>query len=133
MARGTLHRVRSVVATVWLLGSSGLTGCKERAPSPAEVADRGWHAHELVVAAGEHEPTCAEAGRAMQRVVAEHRQAFVDALALDRDRDALRQATDYMEAHQDRYRDLETRMAGLADRCADDATVQAAFRQMESP
>ena len=111
-----------------------LVACKgETPPSPAEIADRGWRAHELVVAAGEREQTCAAAGPAMQRVVAAHRQAFVDAVALDLDKDALRQATEYMEAHQDRYRDLETRMAGLADRCADDAAVQAAFRQMESP
>jgi hypothetical protein len=69
----------------------------------------------------------------MQRVFAANRQAFVDALALDLDRDALRQATDYIELHQDRYRDLETRMEALSERCTDDATVQAAFRQMESP
>ena len=102
-------------------------------PSPAEIADRGWRAHELVVTAGEREATCAAAGPAMQRVFTAHRQAFVDAIALDSDRDALRQATDYMEAHQDRYRDVETRMAALADRCASEATVQAAFRQMETP
>ena len=110
-----------------------LAACKDPPPAPAEVADRGWHAHELVVAAGEHAKTCAEAGVAMQRVFAANRQAFVDAIALDSDRDALRQATDYMELHEDRYRDLETRMEGLSERCADDATVQAAFRQMESP
>lgn len=111
-----------------------LLACKgDPPPSPAEIADRGWRAHELVVAAGEREKSCAAAGPAMQRVIAAHRQAFVDALALDLDRDALREATEYMEAHQDRYRDLETRMAGLADRCTDDATVQGAFRQMESP
>ena len=69
----------------------------------------------------------------MQRVAAAHRQELVDAVALDADRDALRQATDYIAAHEDRYRDLETRMAALADRCATDDTVQAAFRQMESP
>jgi hypothetical protein len=119
--------VRALVLVVVL-------ACKgDPPPSPAEIADRGWRAHELVVAAGEREKTCAAAGVAMQREFAAHRQAFVDALALDLDRDALRQATEYMETHQDRYRDLETRMAGLADRCAEDATVQAAFRQMESP
>jgi hypothetical protein len=110
-----------------------LVACKDVPPSPAEIADRGWRAHELVIAAGERAKTCAEAGPAMQRVFAEHRQAFVDAVALDLDKDALRQATDYLEQHQDRYRDLETRMEGLSERCADDATVQAAFRQMESP
>ncbi len=115
---------------VWLVVAAA---CKDAPPSPAELADRGWRAHELVVAAGEHAKTCAEAGVAMQRVVAANRQAFVDAIALDSDREALRQATDYIEAHQDRYRDLETRMEGLSERCAADATVQAAFKQMESP
>ena len=111
-----------------------LASCRERrAPSPAEIAARGWRAHELVIAAGEHEPTCAIAGRAMQRVFAEHREDFVDALELERDRDRLRQATDYLEAHAREYADLATRMEALSDRCSDDATVEAAFHQMESP
>ena len=42
-------------------------------------------------------------------------------------------STLHLEAHQERYADLETRMTALADRCADDASVQAAFAQMESP
>ena len=123
--------------TCWLLGTVWLSGCKDHAPSTAEaaaqIADRGWHAHELVVAAGEAAKTCAEAGVAMQRVFVAHRQDFVDAIALDKDKDRLRAATDYLEAHQDRYADLETRMEALSDRCGSDTTVQAAFRQMESP
>jgi hypothetical protein len=110
-----------------------LGGCKESPPSPGEVADRGWRAHELVIGAGEREKTCAAAGIAMQKVFTANRQAFVDAVAIDNDREALQQASEYMEAHQDRYRDLETRMEALAERCAVDATVQAAFKQMESP
>jgi hypothetical protein len=121
------------IATLWLLGVVGLAACKARSPSAADIADRGWHAHELVVAAGEHAATCAEAGPAMQRVFTEQRQAFVDAMALDRDRQRLIEATDYLEAHQERYADLETRMTALSERCADDATVQAAFAAMESP
>ena len=112
--------------------ASGLAGCK-RGPSPAEIADRGWRAHELVVAAGEHAASCADAGAAMQRMVAEHRQAFVDAVALDRDLEKLSEATDFIEAHKDRYNDLETRMVALSERCADDTAVQAAFAAMETP
>jgi len=121
------------IATWWLLGIVGLVACKDRAPSPAEVADRGWRAHELVVTAGEQAATCAQAGAAMQRVFTEHRQDFVDAIALDRDKQKLAEATDYLEAHQDRYADLETRMTALSERCADDPAVQAAFLVMESP
>lgn len=111
-----------------------LVACRPTSgPTPAEIADRGWTAHERVVAAGEREPTCAGAGAAMQRVFAENRQAFVDAMALDRDKHALEAATAYIEAHADRYADLETRMAALSDRCANDATVQAAFAQMSNP
>ena len=121
------------IATWWLLGLVQLAACKGRAASPAEIADRGWRAHELVVTAGEHAATCAQAGAAMQRVFTEHRQDFVDAIALDRDKAKLAEATDYLEAHQDRYADLETRMTALSERCADDPAVQAAFMGMESP
>jgi hypothetical protein len=125
------------LAILGLLGAVGLAVCKGRSPagagSAAEIADRGWAAHELVVAAGERAATCAEAGPAMQRVFTAHRQAFVDAMALDRDRGRLTEATDFMEAHQERYADLETRMAALSERCADEPTVQAAFAAMESP
>jgi hypothetical protein len=124
--------VRRIV-TWSLLGALGVAGCKDRPPSPAEIADRGWRAHELVVTAGERAATCALAGAAMQHVLSEHRQAFVDAIALDRDKQQLAEATDYLEAHQDRYADLETRMTALSERCADDPTVQAAFTVMESP
>ncbi len=85
------------------------------------------------MAAGEREPTCAAAGAAMQRVFAEHRQAFVDGLALDRDRARLEQATAYLEEHEGRYRDLEARMDALSERCADEPTVVAVFRMMDSP
>jgi hypothetical protein len=104
-----------------------------RAPTAAEIADRGWEAHELVVASGEHAKTCAEAGTAMQRMFSEHRQAFVDALALDNAPDRLAEATAYLEAHQDRYADLEARMEALSERCETDQAVRAAFRLMEAP
>jgi len=124
-----VHRI----ATWWLAGTVALSACKGRATSPAETADRGWRAHELVITAGEHAATCAQAGAAMQRVFTEHRQDFVDAIALDRDKAKLAEATDYLEAHQERYADLETRMTALSERCADDPAVQAAFMGMESP
>jgi hypothetical protein len=108
-------------------------GCKDRVPTAAEIADRGWAAHQLVVTAGERAASCAEAGPAMQRVLAEHRQAFVDAIALDHDRQTLTEATDYLEAHPERYPDLEARMTALSERCADDPAVQAVFTAMESP
>lgn len=118
----------------WLPALVLVAACKQGGPpSPAEITDRGWTAHELVVTAGEHEATCAGAGAAMQRVFAQNRQAFVDALALDRDKRALEAATEYIEAHADRYADLETRMEALSDRCASDSTVQAAFAQMSNP
>ncbi len=119
----------------WLLcalAALQLAACKTR-PTPGEIADRGWRAHELVVAAGERAATCAEAGPAMQRVLADHRQAFVDAIALDHDLSKLGEAADYMEAHRGRYADLETRMAALSERCADDTAVMAVFDAMESP
>ena len=122
------------IAIAWL-AALGLAapGCKDRGPSAADLADRSWRAHELVVAAGEHAPTCAEAGAAMQRAFAAHRQAFVDGIALDRDRAKLEAATDYLAKHEGRYRDLEARMIMLSERCADEPTVVAVFRMMESP
>ncbi|TMQ08925.1 MAG: hypothetical protein E6J91_32090 [Deltaproteobacteria bacterium] len=107
--------------------------CKDRPPTPAEIADRGWRAHEQVVTAGERAATCAEAGAAMQRAFADHRPDFVAAIQLDRAPQRLAEATAYLEAHQDRYADLETRMTGLSERCIDDRAVQAVFSQMESP
>lgn len=121
------------IAILCFVGAAGLVACKDRPPSAAEIADRGWGAHELVVTAGEHAATCAAAGPAMQRVFTAQRQAFVEAMALDRDKQRLIEATDYLEAHQDRYADLETRMAALSERCADDPGVQAAFAAMEAP
>jgi hypothetical protein len=121
----------------WILAAVLVTACQRDTtpalPPAAEVADRGWRAHEEVVAAGEHAARCADAGIAMQAAFTARRQAFVDAIALDRDRDRLLAATTYLEAHQDRYADLETRMGALADRCGEDPTVAAVFRQMESP
>ena len=118
----------------WIALLVAVASCKQAAaPTPAEIADRGWTAHERVVSAGELEATCAGAGAAMQRVFAANRQAFVDAMALDRDKQALQAATEYIETHADRYADLETRMEALSDRCASDSTVQAAFAQMSNP
>lgn len=116
-----------------LAGVLAGAGCQGGKPSAAEITERAWHAHELVVAAGEGARTCAEAGAAMQRVFAEHRQAFVDGLTLDRDRRRLEQATAYLEENGGRYRDLEARMDALSERCADEPTVVAVFRMMESP
>ena len=112
-----------------------LVACKgEGAPGrPAEITARAWDAHALVIAAGERARTCAEAGVAMQRVFAENRAAFVAAMTLDQDKQRLAEAAAYIEANERRYRDLDTRMEALSDRCADDATVQAAFDQMSSP
>lgn len=111
----------------------GAAGCKAREPSAAEIADRAWSAHERVVAAGERERTCAAAGAAMQRVFDEHRQAFVDGIKLDRDRERLEQATDFIATHERRYLDLEVRMAALSERCADEPAVAEVFRRMEDP
>jgi hypothetical protein len=124
----------SIPRAVRSIALAGLvaTGC-DRSPSPAEIADRAWRAHELVVTAGERAATCADAGVAMQRVFAEHRAQFVAAMALDRDPRRLAEATSYLEVHQGRYADLETRMTGLSERCAEDLAVQAVFSQMESP
>lgn len=111
-----------------------LLGCgRSGPPSPAEITDRAWKAHGIVIAAGERAATCADAGAAMQQAFVEHRQAFVDAFALDKDRAKLAEATAYLEANQRRYADLETRMEALSDRCAEDPSVQAAFEQMSSP
>lgn len=131
--RRARDRAGGPAAVVALAAVAALAAACDRAPSAAELTDRAWRAHERVVAAGEHARTCAEAGAAMQRVFAATRQAFVDGLALGRDRAKLAQATDYIAAHERRYRDLETRMIALSDRCADEPTVVAVFRMMESP
>lgn len=117
-----------LLAIIWI----GCGGTAD-APSPAEITDRAWKAHELVIGAGENAKTCAEAGPAMQAVFARHRRAFVDAMALDKDKQRLAQALDFIEKNDERYRVIELRMEGLARRCADDPTVAAAFRQMEAP
>jgi hypothetical protein len=119
--------------TCWLLGSLWLSSCKDHAPSPAEIADRGWHAHDLVITAGENAKSCAEAAVAMQRVYAEHKDELVAAYDLERDKARLQEATEFLEAHQDRYGDLDTRLEALQDRCSKDANVQAVFQQMATP
>lgn len=130
---GAWHVVAVRPMMMCVLGAALLAGCKEREPSVAEIADRGWRAHERVIEAGERATTCAEAGLAMQRVFVVHRQAFVDAIAIDHDRARLEDAIDYLEANRGRYGDLEARMAALSERCGADPAVRAAFSMMESP
>ena len=112
-----------------------LVGCHKDRPSSdaTQVTDRSWKAHVLVIAAGERAKTCAEAGAAMQRVFVENRQAFVDAMTLDRDKARLAEAADFIEANEARYADIDTRMAALSERCADEPAVVAAFQQMSAP
>lgn len=119
----------------WLLMMTLACACKgnDAPTTPADITARAWEAHALVIRAGERATTCAEAGPAMQQVFAAHRQAFVDAMSLDSDKARLAQATAYIEANEHRYKDLDTRMAALSERCADDATVQAAFDAMSNP
>ena len=128
------------VRRIWTLLTLGLLAtpaCRKDGEAPASsaaaITDRSWQAHVLVIAAGERAKTCAEAGAAMQRVFTAHRQAFVDAMALDRDRARLAEATAFIEANEGRYADIDTRMAALSDRCAEEPTVQAAFQQMSAP
>ncbi len=109
-----------------------VAGC-DRAPTPIEVVDRGWQAHARLVAAGEHAPTCAAAGVAMQGVFDRERPAFVAALALERDKAKLEEVRAYLEAHDAEYRDLETRTEALDARCAGDAGVTAVFAKLELP
>ena len=119
-----------LLAIIW-----SFPGCggKSNAPSPAEITDRAWRAPELVIAAGEDAKSCVEAGAAMQAAFAKNRQAFVDAMALDKDKQRLAEATEFIEKNDERYRTIELRMEALSDRCGDDPTVAAAFRQMEAP
>lgn len=118
----------------WLLASIWVfLGCEADAPSPVEITERSWRAHERVLAAGENAKTCADAGAAMQAAFAQHRQAFVDGLALDRDKARLARAAAYIAQHGERYHLIEVRMEVLSERCGADPTVAAAFRQMEAP
>lgn len=119
----------------WLSLAIVLAACQKdhSGSAAAEITDRSWRAHVLVVAAGERAKTCAEAGAAMQQAVAANRQAFVDAMALDGDRAKLAEATAFIEANEARYADIETRMAALSDRCAEEPAVRAAFQQMSAP
>lgn len=102
-------------------------------PSAADITDRSWQAHVLVITAGERATTCAEAGAAMQQAITANRPAFVAAMALDRDKAKLAEATAFIEANEGRYGGIETRMAALSERCAEEPTVQAAFGQMSAP
>jgi hypothetical protein len=131
--RAAAARAAAARAAAAALAAAALAaGCHRRAPG-AEAADRSWRAHERAIAAGERARTCAEAGVAMTLVIAAHRQDFIDGLAIDREPDRLAEATSFIAASEARYRDLETRMIALADRCADDAVVRGAFERMESP
>ena len=69
----------------------------------------------------------------MRPVALAHRAEFIAAADLSADRDRLAAAADYMLARQDRYRDLETRMVALAERCEGDALVERVFAFMEDP
>jgi hypothetical protein len=103
----------------------------DRAPSPAEIVDRSWRAHELVIAAGEHASTCRTAAAAMRAVFALTRDAFAEARLLEGDAARFAEATSYLQQHGTRYAALDTRMAALADRCGDHPAVMAVFRDME--
>ncbi len=120
-----------------LLVLAALVACRKDAaapgPSTVEITDRSWQAHILVITAGERARTCGEAGAAMQAVVVAHRQAFVDAMALDKDTARLAEATAYIEANEGRYADIDSRITAFSDRCAEDPTVQAALQQMSAP
>jgi hypothetical protein len=122
-----------VLSRSWLLALCVACKSKVDAPSPVEITERVWRAHELVIAAGEAAKTCAEAGPAMQAILATHRQAFADSFALDGDKARLSEATDYIEQAGARYRAIEARLDALEDRCGEEPSVAAAFRQMESP
>ena len=122
-----------LVSRSWLLAILCWSGCKADAPSSVEITKRAWHAHELVIRAGENAKTCADAGATMQVAFAANRQAFVDAMTLDGDKQRLAEAADYIESNDERYKLIEARMQVLSDRCGEDPTVAAAFRQMETP
>ncbi len=97
------------------------------------VAERGWKAHELVLVAGEQATSCPAAGTAMQQALAEHRAELAAAVAIDQDRDQLRAATAYIEAHPEHFPDLDDRLDALRTRCARDPAVQAVLREMSAP
>lgn len=124
---------RSGLLALAILGACQTRKVSEPSSEVEAITDRAWRAHEQVVAAGERAPSCAEAGAAMQRTFVTLRQAFVDAMALDRDKAQLAAAAAYIEANEGRYADLETRMGALSERCADAPAVQAAFDQLTQP
>ena len=125
--------MRCWLSRSWLLAICVACGGKADAPSPAEITERAWRAHELVIGAGEAAKTCAEAGRAMQAVLAQHRQAFADSFALDADKARLAEAAAYVDKHEDHHRAIEARMEALGERCGQEPSVAAAFLQMEAP
>jgi hypothetical protein len=111
-----------------------LAACgKSGAPTPGQVVERGWDAHEAVVAAGEHAASCPEVGAAMRRALGEHHAALADAFELDRDPAQLEKLVDFLEAHQDRLDELARRSDALRARCPDDASVTAAFHDLQVP
>jgi len=105
--------------------------CDDHAPSPAEIVDLSWRAHELVIGAGERAHTCAAAAAAMRAVLVLARDALAAGMALEDDPVRFEAARRYLEQHAARYEDLDTRMAALSDRCGDDPAVVAVFRDME--
>lgn len=104
-----------------------------RAPTPGEIVERGWDAHEAVIAAGERAATCADAGAAMQRELRDRRPALLAAVAIDRDADQLEKLADFLEAHQDRLDELARRTDAVRARCAEDAGVATALRDLAVP
>ncbi|HEY4240019.1 MAG TPA: hypothetical protein VGM88_09400 [Kofleriaceae bacterium] len=101
--------------------------------SPGAVAQRGWHAHDLVLRAGEAAPSCAAAGPAMQAVLVEQRQVLLDAVALEADKDRVSEAADYIAGHPDDFPDLDDRTEAFAQKCGADPGVAAALRRMANP
>ncbi len=117
-----------------LLFAMCLLGCgSSHAPTPGDVVERGWDAHEAVIAAGERAATCADAGAAMQRELRDRRPALAAAVALDRDPDQLAKLVDFLEAHQDRLDELARRTDAVRARCPDDAGVVTALRDLAVP
>jgi hypothetical protein len=103
------------------------------APTAGEIVERGWDAHEAVIAAGERAATCADAGAAMQRELRDRRPALAAAIAFDRDPAQLAKLVDFLESHQDRLDELARRTDAVRTRCPDDAGVVTALRDLAVP